>query len=281
MNHHQLERAAEMVARRLPRAPRVFIVLGSGLSSLADQLEDAEQVEYANLPGFPPPGVAGHQGRFVGGTLEGVPVLLQAGRYHFYEGYEAPLVVAPVRLASMLGVQAAFFTNASGGLREDLPPGSLMLLRDHLNLQGRNPLVGPVEPGETRFPDMTEAYDPVLRGVALEVAKAAKIPLTEGVYAAVLGPSYETPSEIQMLRTLGADVVGMSTVPEVVTARTRGLRVLACSVVTNWAAGISGKPLSHQEVLDEGRKAGAALETLMRGVLQQGFVASEQRFGQD
>lgn len=277
MNHTQLERAAELVARRLPQAPRVLIVLGSGLSGLAARVEDAEEVAYADLPGFPPPGVAGHQGHFVGGTLEGVRVLLQAGRYHFYEGHEPSLVVAPVRLASILGVQAAFFTNAAGGLREDLPPGSLMLLRDHLNLQGRNPLVGAVEPGEARFPDMTEAYDRPLRGVALEVAKKAGIPLKEGVYAAVLGPSYETPAEIQMLRTLGADVVGMSTVPEVVMARTRGLRVLACSVVTNWAAGITGQPLSHQEVLDEGRKAGVALETLVRGVLRDGFVAPERQ----
>ncbi|MEX2528964.1 MAG: purine-nucleoside phosphorylase [Gemmatimonadota bacterium] len=277
MNHTQLERAAEFVARHLSQAPRVFIVLGSGLSGLAARVEDAKEVHYADLPGFPPPGVAGHQGRFVGGTLEGVPVLLQAGRYHFYEGHEPSLVVAPVRLASILGVQAAFFTNAAGGLREDLPPGSLMLLRDHLNLQGRNPLVGAVEPGEARFPDMTEAYDRRLRGVAVEVAKKAGIPLKEGVYAAVLGPSYETPAEIQMLRTLGADVVGMSTVPEVVTARTRGLRVLACSVVTNWAAGISGQPLAHQEVLDEGRKATAALEALVRGVLREGFVAPKQQ----
>jgi len=261
--------AADAVARRIaPRKPKVAIVLGSGLGFLADRVEGAVRISYADIPGFPEPGVAGHKGELVAGNLGGVSVLVQAGRFHLYEGHDAITAGLPVRVFARLGIDILVVTNASGGIRPGFGAGTLMLLSDHINLMFRNPLIGPLIEGEERFPDMTEAYDAGFRKLAKEAAAKLQVPLEEGVYAALLGPSYETPAEVRMLRDLGADAVGMSTVPEVIVARARGMKCLGFSIVTNPAAGLSGANLSHQEVLDVGLKMGAKLGDVIVKVLK-------------
>jgi purine-nucleoside phosphorylase len=261
--------AASAVARRLGSLePRTAIVLGSGLGFLADEVRSAVRIPYAEIPGFPQPGVAGHKGELVAGTLDGVSVLIQSGRFHLYEGHEAQVAALPVRVMATLGVRTLIVTNAAGGVRLTFRPGTLMLIADHINLMFRNPLTGPVLEGEERFPDMSEPYDAALRALARDAAREAKIPLEEGVYAGLLGPSYETPAEIRMLQRLGADAVGMSTVPEVIVARVRGMRCLGFSTITNLATGISPAALSHQEVLEVGRQVGQALGTIVKRVLR-------------
>jgi purine-nucleoside phosphorylase len=247
--------------------PEVLIVLGSGLGRFATALPDADAVALSELPGFPGAGVAGHAGKLMMGTLEGRSVALLAGRYHLYEGHAPSVVTAPIALAHALGARGLLVTNASGGIRRDLVPGALVLLDDHINLQFSSPLVGPVQEGESRFPDMSRPYDVELLRLAREEALREGIEVTTGVYAGVLGPSYETPAEIEMLHRLGADVVGMSTVPEVIRARALGMRVLCLSLVTNLAAGRSGDPLNHQEVMEAGARASDAMERLIRGVV--------------
>ncbi len=262
--------AAEAVARRLgPLAPRVAVVLGSGLGAVAEAVRDAVRIPYREIPGFPEPGAPGHKGELVGGRLEGVPVLVQSGRFHLYEGHVPAVAALPTRVFAELGVGTLIVTNAAGGIRPTFRPPTLMLIADHINLMFRNPLVGPVEPGEVRFPDMSDPYDGALRAVAREVAREERIPLEEGVYAALLGPSFETPAEIRMLARLGADAVGMSTVPEVIVARARGIRCLGVSSVTNVAAGLSARPLAHEEVLAAGAELAGLLERLIRGVLRR------------
>ncbi|HEY1127165.1 MAG TPA: purine-nucleoside phosphorylase [Actinomycetota bacterium] len=262
--------AAAAVNRKLRGAkPRAAIVLGSGLGFLADEVQNATRIPYAELPGFPQPGVVGHKGELVAGTLDGVPVLVQSGRFHLYEGHTAAVAALPVRVFYAVGIRTLIVTNAAGGVRPTFHPGTLMLIADHVNLMFRNPLVGPVLEGEERFPDMSAPYDPELRAIAREVAREARIPLEEGVYYALLGPSFETPSEIRMLQKLGADAVGMSTVPEVITARARGMRCLGFSTITNLAAGISPTPLSHQEVLEVGRQVGQSLGAIVKGVVRR------------
>jgi purine-nucleoside phosphorylase len=255
--------AASLLRSRLPSKPRVAVVLGSGLGQLVDTLEEATAVPFETLPGFPRSGVPGHAGRFVGGRLAGTDVLFQCGRYHLYEGYAPGVVGAPTRVAAELGIETLVLTNAAGGLRETLEPGELVLLEDHINAMGANPLVGPVQEGETRFPDMSAPYDPALREMAQTAAAELGIGLRGGTYVGVLGPSYETAAEVRTLGRLGADVVGMSTVPEVIVARARGIRCLAFSVVTNKGTGLSSGPLSHQEVIDVGREAGVRLARLL------------------
>ena len=249
------------------RRPDIAIVLGSGLGGLAATLEQADRLSYDQIPGFPAVGVQGHAGELVCGRLADRTVLCQAGRFHGYEGHLPSVLALPARVFARAGVRALLLTNAAGGLRPALPPGSLMLVADQLNLTFRNPLAGPVRDGEARFPDMSAPFDPRLAAIAREVARAEGIPLGEGVYAGVLGPSYETPAEIRMLARLGADAVGMSTVPEVIAARAAGLAVLAVSVVTNWAAGLSPAPLDHAEVMAAGAAAGERLGRLVRGVV--------------
>jgi len=262
--------AASTVARRIGSLkPRAAIVLGSGLGFLADEVRDAVRIPYAEIPGFPEPGVAGHKGELVAGILDGAQVLVQSGRFHLYEGHGADVVGLPVRVFATLGVRTLIVTNAAGGVRLTFRPGTLMLIADHINLMFRNPLIGPVLDGEERFPDMSEPYDAKLRTLARDAAREAKIPLEEGVYVGLLGPSYETPAEIRMLQRLGADAVGMSTVPEVIVARARGLKCLGFSTITNLAAGISPTALSHQEVLEVGRQVGQALGTIVKGVLRR------------
>jgi len=264
----RIARAADAVRARLPGfRPRVAVVLGSGLGGLARAVDGPVRISYAEIPGFPLPTVHGHAGELVAGTIEGVPAILQSGRFHLYEGHPPDTVVLPVRLFAELGSTVLVVTNAAGGLRSTFRPPLLMLIADHLNMLWRNPLIGPVVGAEARFPDMSGPYDDALRGRARTVARDAGIPLEEGVYAAVLGPSYETPAEIRMLQRIGADAVGMSTVPEVLAARARGLRVLGISSITNAGAGITGEPLSHEEVLEAGRSLAAGLETIVRGVV--------------
>jgi purine-nucleoside phosphorylase len=267
MTPEQLEAARSALAARLPHRPRVHLILGSGLSPLADGVPEGVSIPFDELPGMPPTTVASHSGRFVAGMLEGVPVLVQAGRYHLYEGHAPSTVAGPVRLGRAVGADTLLVTNAAGGIAPGLRPGSLVLIRDHLNLQGASPLTGPVRVGEERFPDMTRAYDPGLRELARSVAGERGVPLAEGVYAGLAGPSFETPAEIEMLGRLGADVVGMSTVPEVIAARAAGSRCLGFSLVTNLAAGRSSEPLSHLEVMEVAREAGGRLDALIRGVL--------------
>lgn len=254
---------ADVLRQALPELPTVGLVLGSGLGELADSVADPTVVPFEALPGFPPSGVQGHAGRFVGGYLSGRYVLVQAGRYHVYEGHPNEVVVAPVRVMAALGIMDLILTNAAGGIDPLLEPGDLVLLDDHINLMFKHPLVGPVQGGEARFPDMSEPYDRRLRSLALDVARELAIPLREGVYAAVTGPSYETPAEVRMLARMGAHTVGMSTVPEATVAAALGMRCLGFSMVTNKAAGLSLDPLGHEEVMTVGAVAGKQLGRLL------------------
>jgi purine-nucleoside phosphorylase len=260
--------AAAAVRRRLGDfSPSVAIVLGTGLGALADRVREPRRIPYQDVPGFPTPGVAGHVPELLAGILAGVPVLLQRGRFHLYEGHAPAVAALPVRTFHELGARTLIVTNAAGGLRRSFRPGSLMLIADHINWMSRTPLLGPVELGDERFPDMSDPYDAGLRALAREVARAAKLPLEEGIYAGLLGPSYETPAEIRMLERLGADAVGMSTVPEVIAARARGMRALGFSMITNLAAGLSGEKLSHDDVLAVGARVSPQLGAIIEGVL--------------
>jgi purine-nucleoside phosphorylase len=249
------------------RTPRVALVLGSGLGSLADELDSATVIPFQEIPGFPAAAVAGHRGRLVIGELEGVTCAALQGRFHLYEGYEPALVALPARVLLGLGATTLVVTNAAGSINRSFRPGELMLIDDHINLMGRSPLTGPVVDGDTRFPDMTAAYDPALQHLAVQVAADADIRLVRGVYAAMLGPSYETPAEVRMLDRLGADAVGMSTVPEVLVARARGVPVLGISLLSNAAAGLGGAALSHDEVMAAGREAAGRFARLVRGIV--------------
>ena len=262
--------ATKAVAERLGQLkPRVAIVLGSGLGFLADEVVSPIHIPYSQIPSFPEPGVAGHKGELVAGTLEGVPVIVQAGRFHLYEGHPAEVAGLPTRVFAELGVEILIVTNAAGGVRRTFPGGTLMLIADHINLMWRNPLMGQPQPGEQRFPIMHEPYDGELRKLARAVARDAGIRLEEGVYAGLLGPSYETPSEVRMLEKLGADAVGMSTVPEVLVARSRGIRCLGFSSITNPGAGITAQPLSHEEVLEASKEIARGLSVVVKGVLKR------------
>ena len=244
-------------------APVCAIVLGSGLGDLADDIADARRVPFADVPGFPAATVVGHAGALISGTLAGRPVLALAGRFHLYEGHPAPLAAYAVRVVHALGARTLFVSNAAGGVRRTLGPGDLMLIADHLNLTGRNPLVGPVQEGDLRFPDMSDPYDTALRVLLREAARATAVPLAEGVYAGLLGPTFETPAEVRMLERLGADAVGMSTVLETIVARALGMRVAGVSLVTNAASGYTGQALTHAEVLEVGREASGRFRTLV------------------
>ena len=265
-----IRRATDAVAARLGSlGPRVAIVLGSGLGSIADAVQSAIRIPQSAIPGFPEPGAPGHKGDLVGGTLEGVPVLVQSGRFHLYEGHPAAVAGLPARVFAELGVEILIVTNAAGGVRRTFPGGTLMLIADHINLMWRNPLIGQPEPGEQRFPIMHEPYDGELRALARTVAREAGIRMEEGVYVGLLGPSYETPAEVRVLERLGADAVGMSTVPEVLVARSRGVRCLGFSSITNPGAGITGEALSHEEVLAVSEQVARRLSVVLKGVLKR------------
>ncbi|HSJ26070.1 MAG TPA: purine-nucleoside phosphorylase [Longimicrobiales bacterium] len=260
--------ALAAIRARDPRVPDVALILGSGLGDLADGFADPVAIPFPDIPGFPHAAVAGHRGRLVIGRLEDVTCVALQGRFHLYEGYDAATVTLPTRVMLGLGARTLIVTNAAGGINRTFQPGDLMLIDDHVNLMGRNPLTGPVQEGDTRFPDMTHAYDPALQALAESVAGTEGIRLVRGVYAAVLGPSYETPAEVRMIERLGGDVVGMSTVPEVIVARARDVPVLGISLVTNAAAGLSAEPLTHDEVVAAGREAADRFARLVRGVVR-------------
>lgn len=261
--------ATTAVSARLEgRKPTVALVLGSGLGGLAEQIADGIRIQYKDIPGFHVPTVEGHRGELVIGRLGGKTVLAQSGRFHMYEGYSAQDNVLPIRVFGALGITSLLVTNAAGGVRRTFRAGTVMLISDHLNLTGRNPLIGHLVSGDERFPDMSEAYDAEYRNTARATARKLGIPLEEGVYAGLLGPNYETPAEVRMLERLGADAVGMSTVAEVIAARARGMRCLGFSLVTNPGAGISPTPLNHKEVMETAARAGKELARLITGVIE-------------
>jgi xanthosine phosphorylase len=256
--------AAQVLTERAGAAPRVGVVLGSGLGQVADAVEDATAIPYSDLPGFPQPSVEGHAGRAVAGSIGGVPVVAFQGRAHLYEGVDLDELRTPVRALKAAGAEILVLTNAAGSLRADLGPGSLMLIEDHINLTGTNVLVGPNEDElGPRFPSLRDAYDPQLRADARKAAQEIGVALTEGVYLAVSGPSFETPAEIRAFHTLGADAVGMSTVHETIVARHCGLRVAAISAITNYAEGMSDRPVSHEQTLCDAAKAADDLAPLL------------------
>lgn len=262
--------AASSVAGRLGvESPVVAIVLGSGLAALADRIEGATRANYNAIPGFHAPHVAGHRGELIRGFLGGREVLALSGRFHMYEGHDARTSAFPIRVARALGAKVLFISNAAGGVRRTFVPGDLMVIEDHLNLMFRSPLMGEVEPGDTRFPDMSEPYSRRLIALLEESGRAAGVPLAKGVYAGLLGPSYETPAEVRMLERLGADATGMSTVPETIVAAAMGMEVAAVSLITNPAAGLSSTPLSHADVVDVGAKASRRFADLVTAFVER------------
>jgi purine-nucleoside phosphorylase len=263
--HERLDALEAAVRGRTALAPRLGIVLGSGLGGLADRLEGAVAIPFADLPGWPAATAPGHAGRLVLGRLEGVPVVALQGRFHLYEGHPAGLVVQPVLLMGRLGAQAVLLTNAAGGIEPAYRAGTLMIIRDHLNLTGVSPLLGPNDERlGPRFPDLTRAWSPRLQEMLRRAAAGVGTDLAEGVYAQLLGPNYETPAEVRMLGLLGASAVGMSTVVEAIAARWAGLELAGLSLITNQAAGVTGEPLTHEEVLAAGAAAGPRMEALVR-----------------
>ncbi len=248
--------------------PKVAVILGSGLGAFADELTGSVSIPYTDIPNWPRSTAIGHAGRLVAGEISGVDVVVMAGRVHLYEGYTPQEVTFGIRVLGLLGVKSLVVTNAAGGIGGHLGRGGVVLISDHINLQGANPLIGPNDEAMgARFPDMTEAYSKAYRTMAHKVAQENGITLHEGVYAALTGPNYETPAEIRYLRTIGADLVGMSTVPEVIVANHMGMKVLGISVVTNLAAGISKEKLSHKEVLETGEQVRGTLVQLLKGIL--------------
>jgi len=265
----RLDALEAAVRARTPLVPAVGIVLGSGLGALADGVADPVAIPFADLPGWPAATAPGHAGRLVLGRLGGTPVVLLQGRFHMYEGNDPGLVVQPVLLFGRLGARVVVLTNAAGGVNPGFGPGTLMIIADHLNLTGRTPLIGPnADAIGTRFPDLVDAWSPRLRDRLREAGWAESVPLEEGIYAGLLGPQYETPAEVRMLRGLGADAVGMSTVLECIAARWAGLEVCGVSLVTNAGAGITGEPLTHEEVLAAGAEAGPRLARVIRRLVE-------------
>jgi xanthosine phosphorylase len=270
-NGARRQSALEVIRARLPGfVPRIGLILGSGLGAIAEAIEDAATIDYADLPGFPQTGVEGHAGRLVLGRLAGAPVACLEGRVHLYEGVPAGAVSVLPRTLKALGCEILILTNAAGSLRPEIEPGAIALIEDHINLLGQNPLAGANDAAiGPRFPDMTEVYDRDLRARTRAVAARLKIPLCAGVYLATLGPSFETPAEIRAFRALGAELVGMSTVPEAISARHCGLKVLGFSIVTNLAAGLAEGPLCHEETLARAAKAAERLRRLLEELLKE------------
>jgi len=264
-----VSRGAAAVRSKIGDDIDTALILGSGLGSLVDHVADATSIPYRALPGFPPVVVPGHAGRFVAGTLGGRRVMLAAGRYHLYEGHSLETVALPTRVLHACGVRTLFVSNAAGGIDRTMRPGDLMIIEDHLNLMWRTPLAGPPRPEETRFPDMSAPYDPVLIRVLRDAALECGLPVASGVYAALIGHAYETPAEIRMLEKLGASAVGMSTVPEMLVARALGMRVAGVSCITNIASGMSSARLSHAEVLATAASAAAGFERLVTEFVQR------------
>jgi purine-nucleoside phosphorylase len=262
------EKAARFIESRTELRPRIGVVLGSGLGAFADSLSDAVCIPYAEIPGFPISTAIGHAGRLVIGSHAGVPLAVMQGRVHLYEGYSGREVIFPMRVLGRLGIRAAILTNAAGGVNLEYKQGCLVVMTDHINLQGTNPLVGPNDDRfGVRFPDMTFSYHKPYREMALEEGSRLRLTMYSGIYAATLGPSYETPAEIRFLRTIGADLVGMSTIAEAIAARHMGIRVLAISCVTNMAAGILDKMLSAEEVFETTARVQGEFTALLHAVI--------------
>lgn len=266
----QADEAVKVIVERCPLRPSIGLVLGSGLGAFAKTLEKAVRIPYGEIPHFPTSTVVGHQGELVLGHSQGVPVAVMAGRVHYYEGHPMAQVIFPVRVLGRLGVKALVLTNAAGSVNVNYKPGELMVIQDHINLMGTNPMIGPNEDqfGQ-RFFDMSEAYDPQLREIAEKACWKAGVPVRKGVYIAVTGPSFETPAEIRMARGMGADAVGMSTVPEVIAARHMGIRVLGISCITNMAAGVIKQKLDHREVLEVGERVKSGLLDVLGRIIQE------------
>jgi purine-nucleoside phosphorylase len=264
------EEAARFIAGKTKLQPRIALVLGSGLGAFADEFSAAVRIPYAKIPHFPQSTAIGHAGQLVLGKVEDVDVVGMQGRVHLYEGYSAKEAAFPVRVFARMGIKAVILTNAAGGIRKEFTQGRLVAISDHINLQGSNPLIGPNDDRfGPRFPDMTTAYDKGFRQIAMTQSNRLGIDLGEGVYAALAGPSYETPAEIRYLRTIGADLVGMSTVPEVIAARHSGLRVLGISCVTNAAAGVLDQPLDHKDVLATAERVKEHFLGLLRAIIAE------------
>jgi purine-nucleoside phosphorylase len=270
------DRAAKYILSKTKLLPKIALVLGSGLGAFADELDAATRIPYEKIPGFPRSTAVGHAGRLVIGKAGGIVVAAMQGRVHSYEGYSAKEVVFPMRVFGRMGIRSAILTNAAGGINLEFKQGALVVIRDHINLQGSNPLIGPNDDRfGPRFPDMSQAYCKSYREVALAEAKRLAIEVREGVYAALSGPSYETPAEIRYLRTIGADLVGMSTVPEVIVARHMGIRVLGISCVTNMAAGILDQPIDHAEVMETGERVKTQFVALLSAIIPR--IAADTR----
>lgn len=274
MTYENAVEAAEFIRSKYAGAVKIALVLGSGLGAFADEVENAVKIQYDQIPHFARSTVEGHAGQLVLGEIGGVPVAVQQGRFHYYEGYDMQQVMFPVRTFGVMGIGSVVLTNAAGSLNADLPQGSLMLIRDHLNMMGTNPLRGPNDPRfGVRFPDMTEVYDRGYMAIAEEAAAGIAADRSEpnilggGVYCGLSGPTYETPAEIGMYRSFGADAVGMSTVPEAIAARHMGIKVLGISCITNLAAGLSGETINHEEVMETGAKVSAVFKELLRRII--------------
>jgi len=266
--YDRAQRAAEQIRARAKAQPSVAIILGSGLGAFADELTESTSLAYKEITGFAQATVEGHAGRLVIGRAGEVPIAAMQGRFHFYEGYSLEDVTFPIRVLKLLGVRTLILTNAAGSLNTELTPGSLMVISDHINLMGVNPLIGRNDDRfGPRFPDLTSTYDPDLQNIVIEEAKAINIDMRRGVYAALTGPSYETPAEIHMVRTLGADAVGMSTVPEAIVARHMDMRVIGISCITNLAAGVSNRPVDHSQVIATGERVREQFTELLRRVI--------------
>lgn len=266
----RLKQATEYVRSRIVNIPKIAIILGSGLGELADNLSDSVIIPYEDIPEFPTSTVQGHKSRLVIGKLKEKEVLCMQGRFHFYEGYDIQEVVFPIRMMRLLGIEQLIVTNAAGGVNSTFEPGTLMLIRDHINFAGINPLVGKnLEDFGTRFPDMSFAYDPDLINTSKEAAKNLALDIKEGVYVWMTGPSYETPAEIKMCSIIGGDAVGMSTVPEVIVANHQGMRVLGISFITNLAAGIQKTPLNHAEVIEITEKKKHVFQSLVSEIVDR------------
>lgn len=268
--YERAEHAARVIRARTKLEPRIALVLGSGLGGFADEFDEAVAVPYEEIPGFKRSTAQGHAGRLVIGRVDEVPVLAMQGRVHYYEGYSLEEVTFPIRTFKLLGMKTVILTNAAGGINVELSQGTLMVISDHVNLMGDNPLRGPNDDRfGPRFPDMTAVYSPELQALVVEEAKTIGVEVRRGIYGALSGPSYETPAEIHLLRGLGADAVGMSTVPESIVARHMGLEVLGISCITNMAAGISDAPINHEEVMATGDRVRETFTQLLRRVVNR------------
>jgi purine-nucleoside phosphorylase len=266
--YERAEHAARIIRSRTTETPRIAVILGSGLGAFADDFENAVGIPYEDVTGFPCSTAEGHAGRLVIGKIDQVPLMAMQGRVHFYEGYSLEQVTFPIRVFKLLGIKTLILTNASGGVNVQFSQGALMIISDHLNLLGDNPLRGPNDTRfGPRFPDMTSVYSPELQQIVIEEAKVLNVEVRRGIYAALAGPSYETPAEIHLMRTLGADAVGMSTVPEAIVARHMEIEVLGISCITNMAAGISDEPINHDDVMATGDRVRETFTQLLRKVV--------------